>query len=140
MSKLILFLLFSGNVCLAQDVATPGGDETIYSMAELHGKPEYPGGTAAFYGFVQKNIRIPEVEDDLDVSIYVSFVINKDGTISDINVPRDPGYGLTAEVIRLMKSNKELWKPGKLNGNAVRVKYQFPIKIRVKNPQRKKDE
>ncbi|MCR5861497.1 energy transducer TonB [Flavobacterium sp. J372] len=117
---------------LDKGVEATGDDNTIYSTVGLAVLPEYPGGMAAFYKYVQSNFRYPEVDRDLKMNVYVTFVVEKDGTITDVNVPRDPGYGLKKEAERLIKANKVKWSPGIQNGKPVRVRYQLPIKVDIK--------
>lgn len=136
MRKLILFMLFI--VCStlsAQETKTR--EEPVYMLSTLSDQPEYPGGIEAFYSFVRNNMRYPEINHDFKASVFLIFVVNEDGSVSDIYVPRDPGYGLAAEAIRMMKSNTKVWKPGKRDGKNVRVRYQIPIKIDIKAPIKK---
>lgn len=117
---------------LDKGVEATGDDDKIYSTVGLAVLPEYPGGMTAFYKYVQSNFRYPEVDRDLNMNVYVTFVVEKDGTITDVNVPRDPGYGLKKEAERLIKANKAKWSPGIQNGKPVRVRYQLPIKVNIK--------
>lgn len=112
----------------------PAEDNSIYNMgAGLAVNPEYPGGYAAFQQYVKNNIRLPEVDRDLNITVYVNFVVEKDGSISDVVVGRDPGYGLKKEAERLIKANKVKWSPGIQNGKPVRVRYTLPIKVAIKS-------
>jgi len=108
-------------------------DNQVYTSAALQVQPEFPGGIGAFLGYVQKNFRIPEVDQDMTARIYVSFVVEKDGTLTDIKVLRDPGYGLGKEAIRVLKSVKTKWSPGIQNGKPVRASYNLPITINIKS-------
>ena len=65
------------------------------------------------------------------MSVSVSFVIEKDGSMTDIKVLRNPGYGLDKEAIRVLKALKTKWKPGVKNGKYVRTQYTLPIKIQM---------
>ncbi|MBC8643760.1 energy transducer TonB [Flavobacterium lindanitolerans] len=91
-----------------------------------------PGGIAGFYAYVKKNYRIPEVDDDVSGNVIVNFVVEKDGSLTDIKVVRDLGYGTGKEAIRMLKSAPK-WKPGIQNGKAVRVSYNLPIKLVIKS-------
>ncbi len=99
-------------------------DNTVYQAVEV--KPDFPGGLQKFYDFVGKNYRAPE--EDIKGSVYVQFVVEKDGSLTDIKVMRDLGYGTGAEAIRVLKKSPR-WKPGIQNGRPVRVLYSLPIKI-----------
>lgn len=91
--------------------------------------PEFPGGIAKFYSYVGNNFEKPEIEGEQTISVYVSFVIEENGTMSNIKVVRDPGYGLGNEAIRVLKSLKTKWSPGMIAGQAVRTFYDLPIKV-----------
>jgi len=99
-------------------------DNTVYSAVEV--RPDFPGGSQKFYEFVSKNYRAPE--EDVKGKVYVQFVVEKDGTLTDIKVMRDLGYGTGAEAIRVLKKSPR-WKPGVQNGRPVRVLYSLPISI-----------
>ena len=86
-----------------------------------------------FYKYVNKNFRIPEIDQDMKAKIYVSFVVEKDGSMTAIKVLRDPGYGLGNEAIRVLKSMKKKWTPGIQNGKPVRASYNLPITINIRS-------
>jgi protein TonB len=73
----------------------------------------------------------PELDAEKTLKVYVSFVIERDGSITDITVLNDPGYGLGKEAIRVLKSIKTKWTPGILDGKAVRTAYNLPITIKT---------
>ena len=102
----------------------------IYTSVQV--LPEFPGGVAAFYKYVQKNYRVPEVDNDVSGNVIVNFVVEKDGSLTDIKVLRDLGYGTGKEAIRMLKAAPK-WKPGIQNGKAVRVSYNLPIKLVIKS-------
>jgi periplasmic protein TonB len=97
----------------------------------LDTQPQYPGGMKKFYEYVGNNFEKPEIEDVETVSVNVSFVIEKDGSMTDIKVLRNPGYGLDKEAIRVLKSLKTKWSPGIKDGKKVRTQYTLPIKIQM---------
>lgn len=105
--------------------------DTVEKTYALDAQPEYPGGIKNFYDYVAKNFDKPEIDDLGAVSVNVSFVIEKDGSMTDIKVLRNPGYGLDKEAIRVLKSLKTKWKPGFKNGQPVRTQYNLPIRIQV---------
>lgn len=115
------------------DKGVEAPDNTVYNSAGLQVQPEFPGGIQAFYGYVMKNFRTPELEQDMQAKIYVSFVVEKDGTLTAIKVLRDPGYGLGKEAERVLKSLKTKWSPGIQNGKPVRASYNLPITINIKS-------
>ncbi len=102
-------------------------DNTIYNTAGIEVKPEFPGGMEKFYGYVGKNYQAPE-EEGLKGKVYVTFVVEKDGSLTDIKVIRDIGYGTGKEAIRVLNKCPR-WNPGEQNGKKVRVLYSLPITI-----------
>lgn len=104
-------------------------DNNIYSNAGIEVKPEFPGGMAKFYKYVGNNYRSPE-EEGLAGKVYVTFVVEKDGSLTDIKVVRDIGFGTGKEAIRVLKSCPK-WNPGEQNGKKVRVLYSLPINIQA---------
>jgi len=99
-------------------------DNQVYTAVEV--KPDFPGGMAKFYQYVGKNFRVPE--EDIKGKIFVQFVVEKDGSLTDIKVVRDLGFGTGKEAERVLK-NCPKWKPGIQNGRPVRVLYSLPISI-----------
>jgi protein TonB len=102
-------------------------DNNIYSTAGIEVKPDFPGGIEKFYKFVGNNYRTPE-EEGLKGKVYVTFVVEKDGSLTDIKVVRDIGYGTGTEAVRVLKKCPK-WNPGEQNGKKVRVQYSLPITI-----------
>jgi protein TonB len=102
-------------------------DNNIYNTAGIELKPDFPGGMEKFYKYVGKNYQVPE-EEGLKGKVFVSFVVEKDGSLTDIKVIRDIGYGTGKEAIRVLKSCPR-WNPGEQNGKKVRVLYSLPISI-----------
>ncbi|ALM49730.1 hypothetical protein AMR72_12935 [Flavobacterium psychrophilum] len=115
------------------DKGVEAPDNGIYNSAGLQVQPEFPGGMAAFYKYVNNNFRIPEIDQNMTAKIYVSFVVEKDGSLTAIKVLRDPGYGLGKEAERVLKSLKIKWSPGIQNGKPVRASYNLPITINIKS-------
>ena len=101
------------------------------NAAALDKMPEFPGGMGKFYTYVGNNFQRPELDIEKTLKVYVSFVIERDGSITDIKVLNDPGYGLGKEAIRVLKSIKTKWSPGILNGKTVRTAYNLPITIKT---------
>jgi protein TonB len=104
-------------------------DNQIYNTAGIEVKPEFPGGMEKFYAYVGKNYRAPE-EEGLKGKVYVTFVVEKDGSLTDIKVLRDIGFGTGKEAIRVLTKCPR-WNPGVQNGKPVRVLYSLPITIQT---------
>lgn len=115
------------------DKGVEAPDNSIYNSAGLQVQPDFPGGMAAFYKYVMNNFRTPELDNDMTAKIYVSFVVEKDGSLTAIKVLRDPGYGMGKEAERVLKSMKQKWSPGIQNGKPVRASFNLPITINIKS-------
>jgi protein TonB len=102
-------------------------DNKLYNMAGIEVKPEFPGGIKKFYDFVANNYKAPD-EEGLKGRVFVSFVVEKDGSLTDIKVIRDIGYGTGNEAIRVLRRSPK-WTPAEQNGRKVRCTYQLPINI-----------
>ena len=103
-------------------------DNSVHNMAGIEVKPDFPGGINKFRQYIANNFRVPD-EEGLKGKIYVTFVVEKDGSLTDIKVQRDLGYGTKEEAIRVLRSLKVRWNPGEQNGKKVRVQYSMPISI-----------
>lgn len=121
----------SGNGAGSSAVAAGPDPASILNTAVLDKMPEFPGGIEQFYKYVGNNFEKPEIDAFNSIKIYVYFVIEKDGSMTDIQVKRDPGYGLSREAVRVLKSLKTKWSPGMYNGKAVRTAYNLPIVIQI---------
>lgn len=121
----------SGGSGTGEATKATGDGNSIVNTAVLDKMPEFPGGMAKFYTYVGNNFNRPELDAEKTLRVYVSFVIEKDGSMTDITVKNDPGYGLGKEAIRVLKSLKTKWTPGILDGKAVRTAYNLPITIKT---------
>ena len=94
--------------------------------------PSFPGGQGALMAFLSSNIKYPVVaqENGVQGRVIVGFVVEKDGSISDVKVMRSVDPSLDREAQRVVKAMPK-WKPGKQNGSAVRVKYTVPVVFRL---------
>lgn len=98
----------------------------------LESSPEFPGGLKKFFELVANRFETPEGLNINTVKVHVFFVVEKDGSLSNIKVTRDPGYGLGNEAIRVLKSIKTKWKPGIQKGQPVRTAYNLPISVNIR--------
>ena len=93
-------------------------------------KPEFPGGIEEFYKFVNNNFKFPDEETGTKgKKVYATFIVEKDGSLTDIKILRDAGYGTGVETIRVLK-NSPKWISGQQNGKKVRVLYSIPITMK----------
>ena len=106
-------------------------EEEIFLVVES--EPEFPGGIEKLYEYFGKNIKYPALarENNLTGRVFITFVVEKDGSISNAKVLRDIGGGCGAEAVRVAKGMPK-WKPGKQQGKAVRVQYNLPVIFNLK--------
>ncbi|WP_266362461.1 TonB family protein [Tellurirhabdus rosea] len=104
---------------------TVGGDE-VFTVVEK--APEFPGGTAGLFNYLSQNIKYPAEAAKAGVGgrVFVTFIVNTDGTISNAEVLKGVREDLNAEALRVV-SQMPAWKPGTQSGKLVRVKYNLPI-------------
>ncbi|RTY77725.1 regulatory sensor-transducer, BlaR1/MecR1 family protein [Flavobacterium sp. LS1P28] len=107
------------------------GENEVYNTAGITEKPDFPGGISEFYKFVGNNFKTP-TQPNLKGKIYITFIVEKDGSLSDIKNIRDIGFGTGEEAIRVLKICPK-WIPGKMNGVPVRVMYSLPITLHSKS-------
>jgi protein TonB len=116
-----------GNIAgIASGAEADGNGNEVVAIAEF--APEYPGGEMAFNRFLQKNIRYPQMakETGIQGKAYLQFVVERDGSLTDIKIVRNPGAGTGEEAERVLKMSPH-WKPGIQNGKAVRFQYTVPV-------------
>lgn len=100
--------------------------DDVYDVVEQ--SPEFPGGINKFGQFVYTNFRFPEGITE-NIRINVTFVVERDGTLSNIKLLKDPGYGVADEVVRVLSKSPK-WKPGYQKGKPVKTLYHFPVTLR----------
>jgi TonB family protein len=101
-------------------------DNKIFTSIDTN--PEFKGGIAEFYNFLAHNVRYPvhERENNIQGRVFISFVVEKDGMLSNIKIIRGVSKGLDEEAMRVIKLSPR-WTPGLLKGKPVRVRYNVPI-------------
>ena len=108
-------------------------DETetqIFTVVE--NDPEFPGGMEALYTYLAQNIKYPQLARDNNITgrVYVTFVVERDGSITGCKVLRDIGGGCGAEAVRVVKSMPR-WKPARQGNKPVRMRYVLPVMFRL---------
>jgi len=133
MKKFIILIL----ICFAQNIfsqevakANKNNDEDqLYNTAGIDIAPEFTGGINNFRKFISQNYRVPkEKPASLKGKVFTTFIIEKDGSLDNVKILRDIGYGTGEETIRVLKLCPK-WSPGKLKGKEVRVLYAIPIDV-----------
>lgn len=108
----------------------PVVDNMPINIAEV--MPEFNGGEEALYKYLANHVKYPQLalENGLEAKLYVQFIVNKNGSISDVKVLNPEGYGFDKEATRVIKAMPN-WKPGKQAGRKVRVYYVIPINFAI---------
>ncbi len=108
----------------------PEVENKVFDVVEQ--MPSFPGGQSALMSYLANNIKYPVVaqENGVQGRVVVSFVVERDGSITDVQVVRSVDPSLDREAQRVVKSMPR-WIPGKQNGQAVRVKYNVPVSFRL---------
>ncbi|NND78087.1 MAG: energy transducer TonB [Flavobacteriales bacterium] len=103
-------------------------EDKIFTIVEE--QPEFPGGFAELQKYLGKNINYPSLARDAGISgtVYVTFVVGKDGSVSNAKVLRGIGGGCDKEALRVI-SKMPNWKPGKQRGKPVKVQYNVPVRF-----------
>ncbi len=101
-------------------------EEEVFLVVE--DDPEFPGGLSALSQYLASNIKYPQLakENNITGKVFVSFVVEKDGSVGQVKILRDIGGGCGAEAVRVVKSMPK-WKPGKQRGKPVRTQFNLPV-------------
>lgn len=113
-------------------VETVGNLDEVHSLSSIQSYPEFPGGNEAFAKYLSRNLRYPLMasENGIQGRVMVSFIIERNGDLSDIRIIRGIGGGCDKEAIRVL-AKSPAWKPGIQNNQNVRVAYTLPINFRL---------
>ncbi|MBO0930784.1 energy transducer TonB [Fibrella aquatilis] len=135
---LMLFSLFCGTVCFGQtgvsaakvEQLSAKNSERVYNEDEVSRKPEFVGGVARMYAYLGKHIRYTKEAEKANVAgkLFTRFVVNTDGSISDISILKGFGFGMDEMLIDVI-SKMPRWKPGELASKPVRTMYNLPVTI-----------
>ena len=112
---------------------TPDNDSVFQIVEQM---PEFPGGAEAMMKSIAGNVKYPEaaIDKNIEGRVFVSFVVEKDGSVSNVKVLRGIGGGCDEEAVRVISSMPK-WKPGMHRGEPVRVSYQIPIWFKLEDTQ-----
>src|SRR5690606_41239011 len=117
---------------ITQAVTESFGNDHIFEAVEV--APQPPGGMPAFLKYVGDNYRYPAQAEAQGVSgrVILTFVVETDGSLTDIKIVRDLKYGTGEEAVRVLQRAQK-WSPGIQNGRPVRVQYTLPIVLNLAN-------
>ena len=107
-------------------------EQTVFIIVE--DMPEFPGGEIALRKYIAENVLYPEMakENDIQGTVYVRFVVDTDGSVSNVEVLRGVDPLLDKEAKRVVETLPK-WKPGRQRGKAVKVSHSVPIKFALQN-------
>ena len=110
------------------EIVPTTNDNTIKNIDSVDEKPSFPGGESAMKSYLNSNVKYPAAaqENGIQGRVIVQFIIEKDGSISDVKISRSVDPSLDREALRVVKAMPK-WNPGKLNGTVVRVKSEVPV-------------
>lgn len=116
----------------AVEPAAKPQEEKVYETFDIQKLPSFPGGEAELQKFLRDNISYPAIarENNIQGTAALSFVVNKDGSISSVTILKDPGGGCGKEAVRVVGMMPK-WAPGEANGNPVKVKFTLPVRFRL---------
>lgn len=134
MKKLILMSVMIACCFLtanAQKTVVSQNNQKVYEHPEV--MPEYPGGMSAMVEFLSKNVKYPKdaAKQKVEGRVLVWFVVETDGSLTDVKVAKKVFPSLDAEAIRMVKTMPK-WTPGKHNDQPVRVRFALPIVFKAK--------
>lgn len=126
--SVLTILLMANTTVMAQEKKV--ADNKIYDAPEV--MPEYPGGMQAMMSFIGENVKYPEdaMEKNISGKVFVSFVVEKDGSVSEAKVVKGVCESIDNEALRVVNAMPK-WTPGKMDGKNVRVKYTLPFTFKL---------
>jgi periplasmic protein TonB len=103
-------------------------EDVIFTVVE--DQPQFPGGESARVKFLSDNLRYPTMarEAGIQGTVFVTFVVERDGSVTDVRVLRGIGGGCDEEAVRVVQ-NMPRWQPGRQRGQPVRVQFNMPIRF-----------
>lgn len=112
-------------------IEEPEDDEVILFPAKM---PQFPGGEKALIAYLSKTVKYPAIciDNGIQGRVFVRFVIDKNGNVCDVEVPRHLDPNLDKEAMRVVQSMPQ-WEPGENNGRRVKVAYTLPVNFQLKN-------
>ena len=126
---LILFILFSVSINAQVQNSPIAEDTTVYTIVDI--TPKFPEGRDAMYIFIYSKINYEKMSEiDVQGKIFIQFVVEKDGRLSNIKITRSLDPSCDKEAIRIVRLMPK-WESGKLENKKVRTKIEIPITIKL---------
>lgn len=119
------------NLYINDSVTKKAITNPIYNVDDIEIKPEFPGGITKFYEFIANNYKMPEnaKKNTINGMLYLSFIVEEDGSLSDFKLLKDLKFGTGEEAIRVLKKSPK-WIPGEVDGKKTRTSFSLPMKIK----------
>lgn len=135
----LIYVLFASFILNAQNETSPlpsnslPNENDVHSMVGLDKVPEFPGGHSAFYNILSAGVnkRAYRKAPANTYKVLLTFVIDKEGNITEETLVKDPGYGIGEELLRALKNIEEKWNPAFNQNKPVRCRYSMPVTINI---------
>ncbi len=127
--KLWFFLFLVFPLVTSAQTTTAVNDTIVYQSTGIDKKPECPGGVEKFYKYISENYKLPTDKEFTGGKVITSFIVEKNGSLTNIKIIRDLGFGTGAEAVRVLKTSPA-WIPGEIKGLKVRVQYYLPLVLK----------
>ena len=126
-----LMLLLFAKYAVSQTTDTIVEQEIINIVEKM---PEYPGGYEAMFDFINANLVYPQeaIDAEIEGRVFISFVVEEDGSVSSIRLLRGIGYGCDEAAMDVVRKMPK-WEPATQRGKPVRVQYQLPFNFKLEN-------
>lgn len=113
-------------------IEAPRVEEKTYEMFDIQKEPSFPGGLQEMYKWLNKNVVYPEMAKESGISgqVVLTFVVGKNGSISDVTIVKDIGGGC-GKAVKAVVEKMPKWTPGEANGHPVKVRYTLPFKFKL---------
>lgn len=137
--SLILFFCFSPGLQAQTDTLTLTRPDSTMEIFDVTRPPSFPGGESAMLNFLATTIQYPEQarSNNIQGTVAVTFVVDKEGKVSNGTIIRDIGAGCGEEVLRVL-TLMPAWIPGEVDGMPVKVRFTLPVRFRLEGDKKKK--
>lgn len=110
----------------------PQPEEETYQVFDVHKPPSFPGGERELLKYLAEHIKYPPLarESNIEGTVVLHFVVGKDGSVSQVEILKDPGGMLGKEAMRVLQ-NMPRWSPGEANGHPVKVRFTLPVRFKL---------
>jgi protein TonB len=107
-------------------------EEKTYEMFDIQKPPSFPGGEQQLLKYLSENIQYPALarENNIQGTVVLTFVVGKNGNVTDVQIVKDVGGGTGKEAVRVVKAMPK-WNPGEANGHPVKVRFTLPVRFKL---------